>query len=186
MIYYNVVIPHPIGIADPTRKQHFEKKIAEYLQRAEEIKKEISGYASRGEIKNKILIIDGGTGKSYKTVFGKYLTRDVKKITIEDPYIQKYHQLVNLVKFCELAVEQCLSLRNIHVTTKKDSGEQSIAFESLKQSLLERSNISIQFDFSDNIHDRQVLYVLFFFTIRVFPHLFEIIILIRSPTLQAE
>lgn len=67
-------------------------------------------------------------------------------------------QLVNLVKFCELAVVKCRNLRYIYVTTSKDvrDDSQSKAFSTLAKSLLQR-RITLNVEYSEHIHDRQIM-----------------------------
>lgn len=75
------------------KKEHFQRKIAEYISRAEQIKEQIREQRSKGEIKDKIHIIANGTGYGYDTIFGKYLGDDVKEISLEEPYLREYYQV---------------------------------------------------------------------------------------------
>lgn len=75
------------------KKEHFQRKIGEYISRAEQIKKKIKEQQNRGEIKDKIHIIANGTGYSYETIFGKYLNDEVKEISLDEPYLREYYQV---------------------------------------------------------------------------------------------
>lgn len=126
------------------------------MNRAEEVKKLVQKWNTKGEICDKIHIIDGATGYSYRRVFGKYLKTDIKEIIIEEPYLKDHYQICDLVMFCELAVSTCQSLKYIRVTTIHEPHRQSTQFQCLSESL-GKKNIKIAFDYSDNLHDRQVM-----------------------------
>lgn len=81
------------------KKLHFQKKINEYMTRAETIKLEINEQRSRGEIVDKIHIIANGTGYSYESIFGKYLDDKVKEICLEEPYLRDYYQVSKWMNF---------------------------------------------------------------------------------------
>ncbi|KAL9700724.1 hypothetical protein quinque_004165 [Culex quinquefasciatus] len=123
---------------DPKRKQHFQSKILEYMARAEQVKEQITRWRSRGEIRDKIHVVEGATGYSYGRVFGKYMTDEVKEIMIEEPYVREHHQLCNVVMFCELAVSSCKALKFVKLMTvreKKNNDEQARALQILKDSV---------------------------------------------------
>ena len=92
---------------DPNKKLHFQKKIDEYMTRAEEIKKKISEQCVRGEIVDKIHIIANGTGFGYETIFGKYLNDSVKEVSLEEPYLREYYQVTSYN--CEFSIWKFLS-----------------------------------------------------------------------------
>lgn len=131
------------------------------MTRAEQIKASIVEQRSRGEIVDKIHIIANGTGFSYETIFGKYLNENVKEISLEEPYLREYYQLINLVRFCELVVSKCRNLKFINVTTttmppNMTHNEQKNAFNALANDLKLR-NITMSFDYSEQLHDRQIM-----------------------------
>lgn len=64
------------------------------MTRAEQLKTQITEQRSRGEIKDKIHIIANGTGYDYDSIFGKYLDDSVKEISLDEPYIREYYQVV--------------------------------------------------------------------------------------------
>ncbi|XP_055320849.1 MIT domain-containing protein 1 [Sitodiplosis mosellana] len=146
---------------DAAKKKYFQSKISEYMKRAEEIKVKIKERQSRGEMKEKIHILANGTGYGYEQIFGKYLDDGVKEIALEEPYLREYYQLINLVRFCELVVSKCRFLSYISVTTVAIPGtsqhhDQKTAFQALTNDLKSR-NITLKFDFSEQLHDRQII-----------------------------
>ncbi len=102
-------------------------------------------------------IFYGDTGHSYESIFGRHL-RGARKITIEDPYIRSQHQVLNLVRFCELVVK-IGTAESIKLTTGTDSqyqqGEVEEKFTHLQESLQEHG-IEFTWKFSDVIHDREI------------------------------
>lgn len=82
-----------VGETDPAKKKHFQKKIDEYMTRAEQIKANISEQRVRGAIVDKIHIIANGTGFGYESLFGKYLNESIKEISLEEPYLREYYQV---------------------------------------------------------------------------------------------
>ncbi|XP_065088081.1 MIT domain-containing protein 1-like [Ochlerotatus camptorhynchus] len=144
---------------DPKRKQHFQNKILEYMNRAEQVKELVTRWKSRGEIRDKIHVVDGATGYSYGRVFGLYMTDEVKEILVEEPYVREHHQVCNLVMFCELAVTSCKNLKFVKLLTVrelKSNDEQGRAFQKLKESL-QKHGVEFFVEYSPNMHDRQVI-----------------------------
>lgn len=92
--YNSIFITSVLDETDPQKKVYFQKKIDEYMTRAEAIKAKITEQRSRGEIVDKIHIMCNGTGYDYGSVFGKYLDDTVKEISLEEPYIREYYQVV--------------------------------------------------------------------------------------------
>lgn len=82
---------------NPEKKTYLQRKISEYMTRAETIKSHIKEQQSKGEIVDKIHIIANGTNYSYETIFGKYLNEGVKEISLEEPYLREYYQVFS---FC--------------------------------------------------------------------------------------
>lgn len=72
-------------------------------------------------------------------------------------------QLINLVRFCELVVSKCRNLKFLNVTTVSIQGttqhnDQNTAFKALTNDLKNR-NITLSIDYSDQLHDRQIMYL---------------------------
>lgn len=66
-------------------------------------------------------------------------------------------QLINLVKFCEVAVAKCRNLKFINVTTVEDNKtDQKTAFAALTKDLATR-NITLDIEYSNQLHDRQIM-----------------------------
>lgn len=78
---------------DPDKKAYLQKKLGEYMSRAEQIKESIKDKQSRGQIVDKIHILANGSGYSYNTLFGKYLDDNVKEISLEEPYLRDFYQV---------------------------------------------------------------------------------------------
>lgn len=81
------------GELDIRKKHHFQSKISEYIKRAEQIKAILPDVNSRGQVLDKISIMEGESGYGYERIFGKYLDANVTEILIEEPYIKEYYQV---------------------------------------------------------------------------------------------
>ncbi|XP_035788754.1 MIT domain-containing protein 1-like [Anopheles albimanus] len=144
---------------DPKRKQHYQTKILEYMNRAEQVKELVTRWKSKGVISDKIHIVEGATGYGYRRIFGKYLNEDVREVLIEEPYVRDHYQICNLVMLCELVVSSCRNLKYIQLLTVKDgknNDEQGRAFETLKENL-QKHAIKFVVEYSEHMHDRQVI-----------------------------
>lgn len=140
------------------RKRHLQKKIEEYVLRAEQIKKLLPPIA--GALVTKLLIMKGDTGYDYQRVFGKYLTDAVTEVQLEDPYLRDHHQIMNLLRFCELVVLQCRNVKVIEVTTTREprsEAEQATAYEKMAESLMMRKRVKLRVNYSETMHDRQIM-----------------------------
>lgn len=102
-------------------------------------------------------ILYGDTGHTYESIFGPYM-RGAKSVVVEEPYVRKYHQVQNFVRFCETAYKAG-TIRKITLITGFDDETdlQDIAekLEDLKQSLLE-VDIELEVKLNENLHDREV------------------------------
>ncbi|XP_055376903.1 MIT domain-containing protein 1-like [Condylostylus longicornis] len=144
---------------DEAKKQHFKAKIEEYINRAEHLKKSIQRNCTRGELVERILIMEGATGHSYKSLFGKYLTNDVKEIEIAETYLREHYQFQNLIIFLELCVKKCRNLKYVKLTTKTDPkpmSDQKKNLEAIQNSLLSKG-ITLAIEFSETLHDREII-----------------------------
>lgn len=63
------------------------------MDRAEQVKKLVQKWNTKGEICDKIHVIDGACGFSYRRVFEKYMNDDVKEILIDEPYLKEHFQV---------------------------------------------------------------------------------------------
>ena len=119
-------------------------------------------YPKPEEIKNELReahykIHYNSIGYSYERIFGSYL-EGVDSIIIEDPYIRATHQVINLVRFCEMLLKNCKPSK-IKLVTKFDSNlertESMTKLDSLKLSLL-NSGITFTIEENSALHDREI------------------------------
>lgn len=74
-------------------RTYLRKKVEEYMNRAEKIKKIVLHQKETGLFHEQVHIENNSTGHSYKTLFGRFLDEDVDFVLVEDPYIRSYHQV---------------------------------------------------------------------------------------------
>lgn len=102
-------------------------------------------------------ILYGDTGYSYENIFGDYL-KDVRTISVEDPYIRLPHQIQNFLRFCELVVKAG-SVHTISLVTGYDDDKQKAEIEdklkTISSSLLDYG-IKLQSRFKKELHDREI------------------------------
>ncbi|XP_054264378.1 MIT domain-containing protein 1-like isoform X2 [Macrosteles quadrilineatus] len=147
------------GISDQHKKQHYRNKVEAYMGRAEVLKKHMEDEQKRMNHHEQIVIEHNSIGHSYESVFGKFLISDVKSILLEDPYIRTFHQCQNLLRFSELAVKKCASLREMTVVTSEDpssSEQQRLWLDQLREELRVKHSITLAVHFSSTLHDRQI------------------------------
>ena len=58
---------------------------------------------------------------------------------------------------CELLVGSCCNLKEIHVLTGKETGNQHEMLQELVQSL-KKHNVVLNIDYSTTLHDREIRY----------------------------
>lgn len=143
---------------DPTKKQHYHKKIEEFLKRAEVIKQQQASDLAKRKVVSQIHIAENAQGHSYATLFGKYLDSGVREIIIEEPYLGRVFQMYNLLMVIELSVLQCSQLKLIKVITKRgeDPQEQATAFAQIKEDLASK-HIKLVVEYSESLHDRSIV-----------------------------
>jgi ATP-dependent Lon protease len=99
----------------------------------------------------------GATGYSYETIFGEYVP-GADEIVVEDPYIRHHHQVVNLVRFCEMAVRYGPPKKITLITkfdTPEEENEAMTKLASLAESLkLYEADLHIRKNHA--LHDREV------------------------------
>lgn len=78
---------------DSVKKLHFQTKAKEYITRAELLQGKLKTIYSKGEVIDRILVANGSTGNSYKSLFAKYMDNGIKEILIEDTYIREHFQV---------------------------------------------------------------------------------------------
>jgi ATP-dependent Lon protease len=99
----------------------------------------------------------GATGYSYETIFGEYVA-GAEEIVVEDPYIRHHHQVVNFVRFCEMAVRFGPPKKMILVT-KFDTPEEEVEAMTKLATLAESLKIygvTLLIKKNPSMHDREV------------------------------
>ena len=104
-----------LDITGESIKIQIRTKISTYMKRAEQLKSHMQKFKKR--FHEKIEIVDNQRGCSYATLFSKYINDKLTDVTIYDAYIRSHHQILNLLRFCELLVKKGKSIKNIHLTT---------------------------------------------------------------------
>ncbi len=84
---------------EESRRVELRKRLENYINRAEFIKKHIEKEQEEGKYHEKIEIEDNATGFSYQTVFCRFLDEHVTSVYIEDPYIRSVHQVAPSFSF---------------------------------------------------------------------------------------
>ena len=127
----------------------------------------------KGKYHEHIKIQANSTGHCYESLFGRFLDGEVREISVEvgclsyltfhllfwkDPYLRSHHQLINLLRLCELSVARCPALQEVRVLTSRDphqAGEQEAKLTELQGSLAGRG-VTLSWQFSPTLHDREV------------------------------
>jgi ATP-dependent Lon protease len=99
----------------------------------------------------------GAIGFSYETIFGPYL-KGADQITVEDPYIRAHHQIVNFLRFCEVAVRVARPKKILLITTFDNQAEKEEAMAKLGTitDSLKELDVQLEINVNPNLHDRQV------------------------------
>ncbi|XP_041512221.1 MIT domain-containing protein 1 isoform X2 [Microtus oregoni] len=147
------------GTKDASKRCAFRRKISDYMDRAENIKKYLDQEKEDGKYHKQIKIEENATGFSYESLFKEYLHETVTEVWIEDPYIRQTHQLYNFLRFCEMLIKKPCKVRTIHLLTATDEGfgnaQQSSGLEEIKQSLRSHG-VLLEVNYSSSIHDREI------------------------------
>ncbi|EPQ05317.1 MIT domain-containing protein 1 [Myotis brandtii] len=144
---------------DDTKKCNLRKKISDYMDRAENIKKYLDQEKEDGKYHKQIKIEENATGFSYESLFQEYLNETVREVWIEDPYIRHTHQLYNFLRFCEMLIKRPCKVQTIHLLTSLDEGfgkaQQISGLEEIKASL-RNHGVLLELEYSSSIHDREI------------------------------
>ncbi|KAG7305001.1 hypothetical protein JYU34_010436 [Plutella xylostella] len=146
------------GEPDDTVRTYLRKKVEEYMNRAETIKRIVLHQKETGQFHEQVHIENNSTGHGYKTLFGRFLDADVDFVIVEDPYIRSFHQCQNFLRLCELLVRSCPNLRHIELLTSKDAkteGDQREWLKSLGNDL-QKYKVKLLVKYSETLHDRQI------------------------------
>ncbi|KAL2774305.1 MIT domain-containing protein 1 isoform 4 [Daubentonia madagascariensis] len=118
------------GTKDCTKKCNLRKKISNYMDRAENIKKYLDQEKEDGKYHKQIKIEENATGFSYESLFQEYLNETVTEVWIEDPYIRQTHQ-------------------------GSEKQQQSRGLKEIKESL-SNHGVLLEVEYSSSIHDREI------------------------------
>ena len=103
--------------SDDKFKANARQRLTEYMKRAEQLKEFVQNQKQVGKFHERIEIKAGQRGCSYSRLFSKFIDDKLKNVTIHDPYIRSHHQILNLLRFCELLVKKGKNLQNIKLIT---------------------------------------------------------------------
>lgn len=106
---------------------------------------------------------EGQNGVSYDYLFGPYV-RDVRQITVIDPYIRQFHQVKNVMEFIETVrkfnSEESVVSVNLITIEDEDSDKAAKQRDLLNQVKISADAAGIKFSFkfdeSRTLHDREV------------------------------
>ncbi|XP_070252778.1 MIT domain-containing protein 1 isoform X2 [Myotis yumanensis] len=151
------------GTKDDTKKCNLRKKISDYMDRAENIKKYLDQEKEDGKYHKQIKIEENATGFSYESLFQEYLNETVREVWIEDPYIRHTHQLYNFLRFCEMLIKRPFtrfssSKENLDVMLQLEGfgkAQQISGLEEIKASL-RNHGVLLELEYSSSIHDREI------------------------------
>lgn len=99
----------------------------------------------------------GATGHSYETIFGDYLP-GAEEIEVEDAYIRQHHQILNFLRFCEMAVRLGPPKKITLITKFDNQAEEDEAMAKLWTiaDSLKLFNVELVIRQNSNLHDREV------------------------------
>lgn len=104
-------------------------------------------------------IMDNQTGVTYEKLFGPYL-EDATEIRVTDPYIRLPYQMRNFMEFAQLVarVKKEEDEVRLHLVTNNNEDYIENARDAFREiaDTLEPAGIQFTFEFSDNIHDRDI------------------------------
>jgi ATP-dependent Lon protease len=124
---------------------------------ASEVAPSTATAAAEGPKERHYRIHYGATGYSYETIFGEYVP-GADEIVVEDPYIRHHHQVVNFVRFCEMAVRYGPPKKILLITkfdTPEEETEAMTKLASLAESL-KLYEVDLQIRKNHSMHDREV------------------------------
>ncbi|XP_065051103.1 MIT domain-containing protein 1-like [Rhopilema esculentum] len=145
--------------ADDKFKANARLRLNEYMNRAEQLKEFVSNQKEVGKYHEKIELEAGQRGCSYSRLFSKYIDEKLTTVRIQDPYIRTHHQIMNLLRFCELLIKKAKNLNCIKlITTAADFDHAAQQFEKLEQLQKSLKDLKVNFDFEmlETLHDREI------------------------------
>jgi ATP-dependent Lon protease len=96
-------------------------------------------------------------GYSYQTILGDYL-HGADEIIVEDAYIRHQHQILNFLRFCELAIRLAKPKKIKLITKYDDEAEKSEALSKLATigESLKAHDVEFKIEIKENLHDRHI------------------------------
>jgi len=148
------------NITDKNKKQHFQQRISNYMDRAEQLKKHIEKEKREGKYHEQLQIEDNSTGHSYEKVMGRFIDSDLSVVELDDPYIRSFHQIQNLLRFCELLIKSEAKVKKLVLTTGPENGneasqQQQTNLQQLKANL-SSYNLELDIRYNPALHDREI------------------------------
>jgi ATP-dependent Lon protease len=97
-------------------------------------------------------------GYSYQSIMGNYLP-GAKEIIVEDAYIRHQHQILNFLKFCELAVRLAKPTKIKLITKFEDEVEKAEALAKLATigESLKVHDVELTVEVKETLHDRHII-----------------------------
>ena len=97
-------------------------------------------------------------GYSYQSIMGDYLP-GAKEIVVEDAYIRHQHQILNFLKFCELAVRLAKPTKIKLITKFEDEVEKAEALAKLAVigESLKAHDVEFAVEVKETLHDRHIV-----------------------------
>jgi len=97
-------------------------------------------------------------GYSYQSIMGDYLP-GAKEIVVEDAYIRHQHQILNFLKFCELAVRLAKPTKIKLITKFEDEVEKAEALAKLAVigESLKAHDVEFTVEVKETLHDRHIV-----------------------------
>ncbi|KAL3071198.1 hypothetical protein niasHS_011477 [Heterodera schachtii] len=137
------------------KRDALRQQIERYMSRVETLR---GRKMVKVEFMEQRRIVEDSSGHSYESIFAKCLDDKLTEVHVEDPWLANYHQLVNLVKFCELLVRKCSNVRRISLQTTRPNGPSAQMDEAIGQlgDSLCTKNIVLTVNYADNMHDREI------------------------------
>eukprot|EP00056_Hartaetosiga_gracilis_P004770 m.78068 g.78068 ORF g.78068 m.78068 type:complete len:225 (+) comp11940_c3_seq5:175-849(+) len=129
------------------KKNKLKERAASYITRAEQLK-EVAGSLEP------CTISENGTGYSYESIFGDILT-DATSVVIVEPYLDKFYQCQNLLRFVELCVKKGVASITVQTKLAENPHDESSPLYQIKSGL-RRRGVHFAVEVHDTLHDRSV------------------------------
>lgn len=148
----------------PSKAESKEVKTSGSVQSVDEIKNnlqssDLSPIASVPQLTERHYRIHyDAIGYSYESIMGDYLP-GAEEILVEDAYIRHQHQILNFLKFCELAVRIAKPKKIKLVTKFDDEAEKAEALAKLATigESLKAHDVELTIEVKETLHDRHIV-----------------------------